>query len=146
MDWDTDISEESASSTTQDFVLLADGVYDVTVKKFEKYNYTAGPNSKIPSCPGAILHLLARDDKGNANYWRENVYLYDDNKWRILKMFTCFGLRSHGDGKTRIPWNELEGSTGRVKVGHRVNRKDPSKVYNCVQEWLEPASMEGEAY
>jgi len=141
MDWDTDISEEAAKAATiSDFELLPDGVYTATVKKLEKDNFTAGPNSKIPSCPMAIVHLLVKDAAGHANYWRENVYLYDANQWRILKMFTCFGLRRHGDGKTRVPWNDLEGSTGRVKVGHRVNRNDPSKVYNQVQEWLEPAS------
>lgn len=142
MDWDSDLGEQEAAEQkgTSDFELLPDGEYHFTVKKLEKDRFTAKPESKIPSCPMAIVHLLVKTADGkHANYFRENLYLYDENKWKLLQFFTCIGLRKHGDGKTKMPWSEVEGCEGRAMLGHRANKNDPSKVYNTVKKWLDPA-------
>jgi len=147
MDWDSELGEQEAAEQKKnsDFELLPDGDYHFKVMKLEKDRFTAGPQSKIPSCPVAIVHLLVKAEDGKANYFRENLYLYDENKWKLLQFFTCIGLRKHGDGKTKMPWNEVEGCEGRAKLGHRVNKKDSTKVYNCVQKWYDPEPPKEEA-
>ena len=144
MDWDSDLGEQEAAEQKKknEFELLPDGDYDFEIKKLEKDRYTAGPQSKIPSCPVAIVHLLIKTEDGKQNYFRENLYLYDENKWKLLQFFTSIGLRKHGDGKSKMPWGEVEGCTGRAKIGHRANKKDTSKVYNCVQKWYDPTTEE----
>jgi len=139
MDWDSNLTEEEAAETASEFKLLPDGEYDFEVKKLEKDSYTATPNSKIPSCPLAVVHIQASTPDGEiTNYFRERLYLYDANKWRLLQFFTCLGLRKHGDGKTTMPWNKVEGCTGRAKLGHHVSKKDGND-YQTVVKWLDPA-------
>ncbi len=144
MDWNSDLLEEAANETGSTFELLPDGEYDIVVKKLEKDSYTATPQSKIPSCPMAIVHVQATAPDGKTNYFRERLYLYDENKWRLLQFFTCIGLRKHGDGKTNMPWNKVEGCTGRAKLGHRTSKKDGND-YQTVVKWLDPEPPADEA-
>jgi hypothetical protein len=137
MDWDSNLTEEEAVASKDSFELLPDGEYDFEVKKLEKDSYTATPTSKIPSCPVAIVHIQATAPDGKTNYFRERLYLYDDNKWRLLQFFTCLGLRKHGDGKTNMPWSKVEGSTGRAQLGHHKSKKDGND-YQTVAKWLDP--------
>ena len=139
MDWDSNLSEEEAAETGNNFELLPDGEYNIEIKKLEKDSYTATPTSKIPSCPMAIVHIQATADDGKTNYFRERLYLYEDNRWRLLQFFTCLGLRKHGDGKVSMPWNKVEGCTGRAKLGHRTSKKDGND-YQTVVKWLDPVS------
>ena len=138
MDWDSNLSEEEAAETGNNFELLPDGEYNIEIKKLEKDSYTASPTSKIPSCPMAIVHIQATNGE-KTNYFRERLYLYEDNRWRLLQFFTCIGLRKHGDGKTNMPWNKVEGCTGRAKLGHRTSKKDGND-YQVVLKWLDPVS------
>lgn len=138
MDWDSNLTEEEAAQSGDTFELLPDGEYAFEVKKLEKSSYTATPNAKIPSCPMAVVHVQASTPDGSkTNYFRERLYLYDGNKWRLLQFFTCLGLRKHGDGKTTMPWGKVEGCTGRAKLGHRKSAKDGND-YQTVVKWLDP--------
>ena len=48
MTWDDELDENEAveQQKENDFVLLPDGEYDFTIKKFEKDFYTAKPDAK----------------------------------------------------------------------------------------------------
>lgn len=146
MDWDSEVTEAEAEEQRKnsEFELLPDGDYKFTVKKLEKDRYTATPKSNIPSCPVAIVHLLVEDDDGHKNYFRENLYLYEGNKWRLLQFFVCVGLRKHGDGTSKMPWGEVEGCTGRASIGHKPGYKDKTKTYNNVKKWLDPSAGNNE--
>ena len=122
MDWDSNLTEEDAAQSGNNFELLPDGDYAFEVKKLEKSSYTATPNARIPSCPMAIVHLQASTPDGSkTNYFRERLYLYDGNKWRLLQFFTCLGLRKHGDGKSTKDGND----------------------YQTVTKWLDPVDAAG---
>lgn len=145
MSWDADLDENEAveQQKENDFILLPNGEYDFTIKKFEKDQYTAKPDSKIPSCPVARVHLLVKTDDGDAAYFRENLFLHAGNKWQLFQFFTCLGLRKHGDGTKKMPWDSVEGASGRALIGQRKYKKDgEEKTYNTVKKWLDPKDAE----
>ena len=119
---------------------MPEGEYQFTVKKLEREYYTAKPDSKIPSCPKAVVHLLIRTDDGEAAYFRENLFLHQGNKWQLFQFFTCLGLRKHGDGTKKMPWDNVEGATGRALIGHRKYKASDGeeKTTNTVKKWLDP--------
>ena len=141
LSWDADLDENEAveQQKENDFVLLPKGDYDFTVKKLEKDYYNAKPDSKIPSCPVARVHLIIKTEEGDAAYFRESLFLYSGNKWQLFQFFTCLGLRRHGDGTSKMPWDDVEGSTGRATIGQRDYMKDgEKKTCNTVKKWLDP--------
>lgn len=148
MTWDDelDANEAAEQAKENDFVLLPEGEYDFTVKKFEKDFYTARPDSKIPSCPVARIHLLVKTDDGEAAYFRENLFLYDGNKWQLFQFFTCLGLRKHGDGSRKMPWDQVEGAKGRVFIKQRTwtDKNRQTRSTNAVKRWLEPVEQSAE--
>ena len=142
LSWDADLDETEATEQQKenDFILLPDGEYTFTVKKFEKDQYVAKPDAKIPSCPVAKLQLLVKTDEGEAAYFREYLFLHAGNKWKLFQFFTCLGLRKHGDGTKQLPWDSVEGATGRALIGTRKYKQDgEEKTTNTVKKWLDPA-------
>lgn len=145
MTWDDELDANEAIEQKMEkhFVLLPKGDYDFTVKKLEKDYYNARPDSKIPSCPVAHIHLLIKTDEGDAAYFRENLYLHGGNKWQLFQFFICLGLRKHGDGMKKMPWDDVEGCTGRATIGQRDYTKDGEKrTFNTVKKWLDPVVKE----
>ena len=143
MSWDDELDANEAveQEKENDFVLLPEGEYQFTVKKLEREYYTAKPDSKIPSCPKAVVHLLIRTDDGEAAYFRENLFLHQGNTWQLFQFFTCLGLRKHGDGTKKMPWDSVEGSTGRASIKQRKwkdTKSGEEKTFNCVKKWLDP--------
>lgn len=141
MTWDSELDENEAieQQKENDFVLLPDGDYDFKIHKFEKDYYTAKPGAKIESCPVAKISILIKNDEGETSYVRENLFLHQGNKWQLLQFFTCLGLRKHGDGSTKMPWDQVEGATGRCKIGTRTYKKnDEDKKVNTIKKWLDP--------
>ena len=143
MTWDDELDETEAveQQKKNDFVLLPDGEYDFTIKKFEKDFYTAKPDAKVQSCPVAKISLLIKDDEGNAAYVKESLFLHAGNKWQLFAFFTCLGLRKHGDGTKKMPWDKVEGASGRCRLGTRkYTQNGETKTVNTVKRWLDPAS------
>ena len=148
LSWDAELDENEAAEQQKenDFILLPDGEYTFTVKKFEKDQYVAKPDSKIPSCPVAKLQLLVKTDEGEAAYFRESLFLHAGNKWQLFKFFTCLGLRKQGDGTKKMPWDSVEGATGRALIGTRKYKKDgEEKITNTVKKWLDRVSDDGQS-
>lgn len=142
LSWDADLDETEATEQQKenDFILLPDGEYTFTIKKFEKDQYVAKPNGTMPSCPVAKLQLLVKTDEGEAAYFREYLFLHAGNKWKLFQFFTCLGLRKHGDGTKKMPWDSVEGATGRALIGTRKYKQDgEEKTTNTVKKWLDPA-------
>lgn len=143
MSWDDVLDENEAveQQKQNDFVLLPDGEYGFVVKKLEKDFYTAKEGGKMPSCPVAKVHLLVRTDDGEASYFRESLFLHSGNKWQLFQFFTCLGLRKHGDGTSKMPWDQVEGAGGFAQIGHReYQTKDgEKKITNCVKKWIDPS-------
>ena len=143
MTWDDELDETEAveQQKENDFVLLPDGEYDFTIKKFEKDFYTAKPDAKVQSCPVAKISLLIKDDEGNAAYVKESLFLHAGNKWQLFAFFTCLGLRKHGDGTKKMPWDKVEGASGRCRLGTRkYTQNGETKTVNTVKRWLDPAA------
>lgn len=142
MTWDSDLDEKEAieQQKENDFVLLPEGEYDFKIHKFEKDFYTAKPDAKIPSCPVANISLIIKNDEGETSYVHEKIFVHGGNKWQLLQFFTCLGLRKHGDGSTKMPWDQVAGATGRCKIGVRTYKhKDGSdRTVNTVKKWLDP--------
>ncbi len=149
MTWDDELDENEAveQQKENDFVLLPDGEYDFTIKKFEKDFYTAKPDAKVPSCPVAKISLLIKDDEGNASYVKESLFLHAGNKWQLFQFFTCLGLRKHGDGTKKMPWDSVEGATGRALIGKRKYKSSDGeeKTTNTVKKWLDPVSEQSDS-
>ena len=149
LSWDADLDETEAAEQQKenDFILLPDGEYTFTIKKFEKDQYVAKPNGTMPSCPVAKLQLLVKTDDGEAAYFRESLFLHAGNKWQLFQFFTCLGLRKHGDGTKKMPWDSVEGATGRALIGKRKYKSSDGeeKTTNTVKKWLDPVSEQSDS-
>ena len=149
MSWDDELDANEAveQQKENDFIVLPDGEYEFTIKKFEKDQYVAKPDAKIPSCPVAKLQLLIKTEDGEAAYFRESLFLHAGNKWQLFQFFTCLGLRKHGDGTKKMPWDSVEGATGRALIGKRKYKASDGeeKTTNTVKKWLDPVSEQSDS-
>jgi hypothetical protein len=78
---------------------------------------------------------------------RVSFPLVKEMGWKILQLAIATELRKHDDGPQINPkwWAEWRKTgpkanhiTGRCMIGHRTNKKDPSKVYNDIEKFLAP--------
>ena len=104
--WDDTIENDS------EFVLLPEGDYDFTVKRFERGRHPG--SAKLPACNKAVLEIEVTDGK-NKSTIRHNLFLHSNCEGMLCEFFTAIGQRRRGE-PLRMRWNEVVGSRGRCKV------------------------------
>lgn len=128
LDWDAPISEES----TTEYFLLQPGVYEFTVKNFDRKQYQPRPGSKLPACNQAVLHLLVKTPQGRQTEVTTNLYLVKSQEWKLSAFFRCIGLKKPGE-KLVMDWQRVPGSTGMVEIS---NREYNNRMYNDVARFV----------
>lgn len=114
--WDDEIKEESS------FVLLPEGDYRFTIKKFEKGRYSGG--EKIPACPKAIVTFTVHSPDGSTSELTENYLLHKKMEWKLSEFFASIGLKKKGEPVRMIWTPELIGKQGVCKVIVHNYKKD----------------------
>lgn len=130
LDWDSEISHDS------EFVLLPEGEYSFTVKKFERARHNG--SAKLPACNKAVLTLEVTDGK-NKTTIEHNLFLHQKTEGLLCEFFTCIGQRKRGE-PMKMNWPAVMGATGRCKVyidkwqGNDGQQKENNKI----KKFLEP--------
>lgn len=117
MDWDDGISAEAGEYTG----VLPVGEYDFTVVDFERTFSKAGKNM-------AKITLEIDYDGFKWKVW-DYMTLTSNMAWKLASFFETLGLKKKGTELKKMPWNEILGKTGRVKIKHeQYNGNDSAKV------------------
>ena len=118
-DWDDEIEQES------EYTLLKPGDYDFEIVNFERGVYEG--SEKIPQCKMAIVTFRCTDGKEKTNVF-ERYYLCGKMEWKLSELFKAVGLKKTGQ-KTKMQWDKLVGSTGRLKLKVEIYEgKESNKV------------------
>lgn len=114
--WDDEIKEESS------YVLLPEGDYRFTIKKFDKGRYDGG--EKIPACPKAIVTFTVYAPDGRSTDLQENFLLHNKMEWKLSEFFASVGLKKKNE-PVRMAWTpELIGKSGICKIVVHNYKKD----------------------
>lgn len=136
LDWDDEIEAES------EFVLLPDGVYEFQVIKVEKTSQNK--TEKLPACKKAVVHCKITDGSGNSTTCSANFFMIGKLEWKISELFRCIGLKKKGE-KCKMNWNDVEGRTGWLKLGHRNGTGSyAGQTFNDIQKFIPPERVEAE--
>ena len=130
LDWDSEISHDS------EFVLLPDGEYYFTVKKFDRARHNG--SDKLPPCNKAVLTLEVTDGK-NKTTIEHNLFLHQKTEGFLCEFFTAIGHRKHGE-PLRMNWPAVVGAKGRCKVyvDKWTGRDGQQKEANKIKKFVEP--------
>ena len=118
MDWDSGIS---ADVGTGEMNLPPVGEYGFKVIEFEKTLSKAGKKmAKI---------VIELDKEGQ--FWKVYDYLVlsDSMAWKLATFFESLSLKKKGEPLAKMPWDDVLGKTGRVKIKHETfDGKESCKV------------------
>ena len=115
-------------------MLLPDGEYDFTVKKFDRARHNG--SDKLPPCNKAVLTLEVTDGK-NKTTIEHNLFLHQKTEGFLCEFFTAIGQRKHGEA-LRMNWPAVVGAKGRCKVyvdkwtGKDGQQKEANKIKKFV--------------
>lgn len=120
--------------TDDQFVTLSEGIYDFTVTKFERSQFSG--SAKIKACPCADITIKCTGAEGTA-FIRERLFLSSSFMWKLSAFFFSIGQGVKGQPLTP-DWNSIIGSTGKVKiyVDRFVGKDGTQKTNNKVSNWL----------
>lgn len=109
MDWDSGISAEASSN---EFNLPPVGEYGFTVIELEKTISKSGKK---------MARVNIQLDE-TAQYWKIYDYLVlsDNMAWKLATFFECLGLKKKGEPLDHMPWDQVGGKTGRVKIKYET--------------------------
>lgn len=131
LDWNTPLFAEPVP----EFIILAPGEYDFTVKKFERSMYQGGTSAKdghaIQPCPLAKITMEVQTPNGNALV-NDTLFLKANAVWKISAFFQSIGLAKENEPFTP-DWNGAVGCTGKFKT---KNREYNGKTYNEVDQYI----------
>jgi len=130
--WDDTIEKDGL-----EFVTLPEGDYDFEVIEFERERYTPGPESKLPACNKAVVHLRIEGPEGAAVI-KHNLYLHSITEGMLSAFFTAIGQKKKGE-RMQMNWNAVVGSKGRAKIGiHKWTGNDGEpRTSNEVKKFYE---------
>lgn len=132
--WDDEITAEGGNRT---YRILEEGDYAFIIKDVERSMYEpASPDSKIPACPKAIIHMLVLPGKPDATEPVEvstNLFLHSSQEWKLATFFLAIGVKKKHE-PLRMRW-DLKGMEGWC---HMAPREYNGKKYNNVQYFIEP--------
>jgi hypothetical protein len=123
--WDDEVEEESGV-----FILIPEGDYVYTVKKFEKAYYDGG--AKLPACPKAEMTFTIHSPEGDVDIVN-SFFLCGKCEWSISAFFLSVGLKKHGE-KCRMVFDQSVGKKGLCRVYQEsyVNRNGAESKSNKI--------------
>lgn len=121
-----------------DFVLLPDGEYPFTVTTFERERFAG--SAKLPACNMAVIHLLVDSGPAGQVTIKHRLYLHSKCQGLIAQFFKGVGLRKKGE-QLVMNWSALAGCTGRVKLGKRADKNDPTKFWQDVKGFADSTAQ-----
>ena len=119
LDWDDGISAKAGEGEFPG--VLPIGEYDFRVVDFEKAFSKAGKRmAKV------TLGIFYKDFEYKV--W-DYMTLTSNMAWKLASFFETLGLKKKGTELKKMPWDQILGKTGRVKIKHeQYNGNDSAKV------------------
>lgn len=130
--WDDTIQQDST------FILLPVGLYEFTVKGFERQRHTPNPHNpgKLPACPKAVVSIEIVTEQGEVEL-KHNLFLHSSTEGILSSFFGSIGQKRKGE-PLKMNWNTIIGARGVCKVGMR---KYNDNEYNEVKAMLYPEDV-----
>lgn len=114
--WDDEIKEETS------FVLLPEGDYMFTIKKFEKARFEG--SEKLSACNKAVVTFTVQTPDGRTTEITENYLLHKKMEWKLSEFFAAVGMKKK-DEPVKMCWTpELIGKQGVCKIVVHKYKKD----------------------
>lgn len=112
-DWNDTIQKDA------EFTLLPEGLYNFTVKSYERGRHTPNPQNpgKLPACNKATVYIQIVANEGETEL-RHNLFLHSSTEGMLSAFFGAIGQKRKGE-PLRMDWNAIVGRTGVCKVGFR---------------------------
>lgn len=130
--WDDTIQQDST------FILLPVGLYEFTVKGFERQRHTPNPYNpgKLPACPKAVVSIEIVTEQGEVEL-KHNLFLHSSTEGILSAFFGAIGQKKKGE-PLKMNWQTIIGARGVCKVGMR---KYNDNEYNEVKQMLYPEDV-----
>ncbi len=136
LDWDSEVEKDRGD------IIQLNGDYDFIVTGFERGNFEAKPNGKLPNCKKADITLTVSLPNGQSVDVKDTLFLHSSVEWRICAFFSAIGQRKKGE-RIKPNWNAVLGARGRAEffVEKRVDKTD-GRTYenNKVKKYYEKAA------
>ena len=114
--WDDEIKEENS------FVLLPEGDYPFSVKKFEKGRYAGG--DKMQACNKVSVTFTIYAPDGKTTDITENYYLLRRMEWKLSEFFASIGMKKKEE-TVKMCWTpQIIGKQGVCKIVVHKYKKD----------------------
>ena len=126
--WDDTIQQDST------FILIPVGLYEFTVKGFERQRHT--PNTNNPGKLPAFVSIEIETPQGKAEL-KHNLFLHSSTEGMLSSFFGSIGQKRKGE-PLKMNWNTIIGARGVCKVGIR---KYNDNEYNEVKAMLYPEDV-----
>ncbi|MBS4198589.1 hypothetical protein KHA93_02865 [Bacillus sp. FJAT-49732] len=140
--WDDEIEKDGG-----DFILLPEGDYHFTVKKFERGRFAG--STKMPACNQAKLELTVHSPEHGEVTIFHTLLLHTKTEGFLSNFFTGIGQKKKGE-KLRMNWNTVIGSKGKLKlkINKFIGRDNEERSNNEVQTFYpyEEAFQQGQGY
>ena len=105
--WNDEIEKEGS-----DFILLPEGDYEFTVKKFERARFDGSEN--LPACNKAIVTFSIESPEGNVEL-KDNYLLISKFEWKLSQLFLALGLKKRGE-RLKMNWAAITGKKGKCHI------------------------------
>lgn len=139
--WDDEIEKDGG-----DFVLLPEGDYNFTVKKFERGRFAG--SDKMPACNQAKLELTIHSSEYGDQTIFHNLFLHTKTEGLLSAFFAGIGQKKKGE-RLRMNWNTVIGARGKCKLIHnKYTSKGEERINNQVQKFYpyEEVSPQAQSY
>lgn len=139
--WEDEIEKDGS-----DFVLLPEGDYNFTVKKFERSRFAG--SEKMPACNQAKLDITIHSPEHGDVVIFHTLLLHTKTEGLLSNFFAGIGQKKKGE-KLRMNWNTVIGSKGKCKLKiDKYMSKGEERASNKVQKFYsyEEAFPQGKGY
>ena len=139
--WDDEIEKDGS-----EFVLLPEGDYNFTVKKFERARFAG--SDKMPACNQAKLELAIHTVEHGDIIVFHNLFLHTKTEGLLSNFFAGIGQKKKGE-KLRMNWNAVIGSKGKCKlIVNKYMSKGEERANNQVKTFYsyEEAFPQGQGF
>ncbi|MCM3179722.1 hypothetical protein [Cytobacillus horneckiae] len=128
LSWDDEIEKDGS-----DFILLPEGDYDFTVKKFERARFQG--SEKMPACNQAKLELTIHSPEHGDVTIFHNLFLHTKTEGLLSNFFAGIGQKKKGE-RLRMNWNAVIGAKGTCFIEHnKYMVKGEERVNNQVKKF-----------
>ena len=100
-DWNDTIQKDA------EFTLLPEGLYNFTVKSYERGRHTPNPQNpgKLPACNKATVHIRIVANEGETEL-KHNLFLHSSTEGMLSAFFGAIGQKSKGE-PFRMDWKAI---------------------------------------